>query len=151
MLQLDFGPGHSLWHYVERGVQIVIGVSAVSLVTFLGEVWGGESVPYEAVFRGLWWFGYGFLIALLPTPLCWAVVPVTRRSWRQTAAGKRFMQAWAVASLILPLAIALWMFTRAAETVIFELAMAQGVDYETIDLFYDPDRDDGGLFGRGRE
>lgn len=151
MLQLEFGPAHPAWHYLERGVQIVLGVSAISLMTFLGEVWGQEDVPYEAVFIGLWFLGYGFLVALAPTPLSWAIVPLLSKKRRATSAGRRIMQAWAVISLMAPLAVALWMFAYAAELVIFNLALSQGVDYSSIDLYQpDPDGDgERGLFGRG--
>jgi len=103
MLQLEFGPGHQVWQYLERGVQIVIGVSAVSTITFLGEVWGADSVPYEAVFIALWWLGYGFMIALMPTPLCWALVPILGQPSDKEPKRKRILQGWAVFSLIAPL------------------------------------------------
>ncbi len=142
MLQLDFGPGHQVWQYLERGVQIVLGVAAISLVTFLGEVWGNDDVPYEAIFVGLWWFGYGFMIALLPTPLCWAAVPFLGRPDKAHAARRRLLQGWAALSLIVPLAVSLWMFIYAAESVIYRLAISQGVDYEQIDLLRGDDAGD---------
>jgi Na+/phosphate symporter len=142
MLQLEFGPGHQVWQYLERGVQIVIGVSAISVITFLGEVWGSDNVPYEAVFVALWWLGYGFLIALLPTPLAWALVPVLGLPKDAEPRKRRILQGWAVVSLVAPLVITLWMFVYAAEHLIYQLAVAQGVDYTQIDLYNpDPDRD----------
>jgi len=151
MLQLEFGPGHQAWQYLERGVQIVVGVSAISTVTFLGEVWGNEDVPYDAVFIALWWLGYGFLVALAPTPLAWALVPFLGPPTPQRPTRRRVLQIWAVFSLITPLVVALWMFIYAAEFMLFKLALSQGVDYSTIDL-YQPDPDDDGetgLFGGG--
>jgi len=135
MLQLEFGPGHQVWQYLERGVQIVIGVSAISTITFLGEVWGAESVPYEAVFIALWWLGYGFMIALMPTPLCWALVPILGQPSDREPKRRRILQGWAVFSLIAPLVVSLWMFMYAAEYMIFHLAEAQGIDYSETDLF----------------
>jgi len=151
MLQLEFGPGHQVWQYLERGVQIVIGVSAISTITFLGEVWGADKVPYEPIFIALWWLGYGFMIALTPTPLCWALVPFIGQPSPERPRQRRILQGWAVFSLIAPLIIALWMFVYAAEFLIFNLAISQGIDYSTVDLFQpDPDNDgERGLFGGG--
>ncbi|MEP0070433.1 hypothetical protein [Pyruvatibacter sp.] len=151
MLQLEFGPGHQVWQYLERGVQIVVGVSAVSTITFLGEVWGSENVPYEAIFIALWWLAYGFIIALLPTPLCWALVPILGQPSDKEPRKRRILQWWAIISLIGPLVVSLWMFTYAAQYMIFHLAESQGVDYSEVDLF-EPDlgeNDDDNPLGGG--
>ncbi|MGD1933350.1 MAG: hypothetical protein ACFB0Z_02390 [Candidatus Phaeomarinobacter sp.] len=134
MLLLEFGPGHQVWQYLERGAQIVTGVSAISASTFLGEAWGGENVPYEAIFVALWWLGYGFIVALAPTPLCWALVPILGQPTPERPRQRRILQGWAVFSLVAPLVIAFWMFLFAAQTMIYNLAISQGVDYQSIDL-----------------
>ena len=64
----EFGPVHEVWIRFERGMQIILGVSLITLFGFLGESWGSDNVPYEALIGAFFRISWAFMIAVFLSP-----------------------------------------------------------------------------------
>jgi hypothetical protein len=65
----DITPTHPIWQQMERGVQIILGFSLITVFHFLGESWGQPNVPYAQIFPAIGSVGIAFIYSLLITPV----------------------------------------------------------------------------------
>jgi len=65
----DITPTHPIWQQMERGVQIILGFSLLTVFHFLGESWGQPNVPYAQIFPAIGTVGIAFIYSLLITPV----------------------------------------------------------------------------------
>jgi len=64
----DFGPMHEVWIRFERGMQIMLGVALITLFGFLGESWGADNVPYDALVAATFRIGWAFTLVIFLSP-----------------------------------------------------------------------------------
>ncbi|MFT5578065.1 MAG: hypothetical protein ACI9WS_000817 [Paraglaciecola psychrophila] len=75
----EFGPLHEIWARFERGMQIMLGVALITLFGFLGESWGGDDVPYEAILAAVFRIAWAFSIMIFLSPAVMLLVLVARK------------------------------------------------------------------------
>jgi hypothetical protein len=75
----EFGPLHDVWVRFERGMQIMLGVALITLFGFLGESWGAEEVPYEALMAAVFRIAWAFSIMIFLSPAVMLFVMVARK------------------------------------------------------------------------
>lgn len=83
----DFGPMHDVWTRFERGMQIMLGVALITMFGFLGESWGGESIPYTNIMKAILNVSWAFAISVMTSPavllfgmLARRLLPISRRT-----------------------------------------------------------------------
>lgn len=121
----DITPSHPTWTHLERGIQIVLGVALVTVITFLGESWGEPDVPYRKIFPPLGNVGFAFIGSLLITPLAGYVGMLLRATTRLP--NYRINQIRAVGFNLILLVLVAVLYLSARD-FLFALMEARGLD-----------------------
>lgn len=121
----DISPSHPIWTQMERGIQIILGLSLVTGFHFLGESWGEANVPYAKLFPPLGNVGMAFIASLLITPVA-GYIGILLRALTPLP-NYRVNQIRAIIFNIVLLALLLIFFSQ-AQIFIAALAEAAGLD-----------------------
>lgn len=121
----DISPSHPIWIQMERGIQIILGLSLVTAFNFLGEAWGAPNVPYDKLFPSIGAIGIAFIYSLLITPIAGYVGMILRAT--TNLPGYRINQIRAVLFNIALLAFVVVFFVEAG-TFLAALVEATGLD-----------------------